>query len=54
MNLQDNQRLRIVVRALMFYQDHLLLTQWRDVVFLIVEKLDPGRSECLVNNWPAT
>jgi 8-oxo-dGTP pyrophosphatase MutT (NUDIX family) len=44
MILQENQRINIVVRGLMFKEDHLLVTQWRDqgVGFLIGGRVEFG------------
>lgn len=43
MKVTGKQRLRIVVRALIFCQDHLLVTQWRDsYAFLIGGRVEHG------------
>lgn len=43
MKLQPDQRLQSVTRALIFYQDHLLLTQWQDsYAFLIGGRVEHG------------
>ena len=47
MILKDNQRVNIVVRGLIFQEDHLLVTQWRtgdEVAFGIGGRVDFGES----------
>jgi 8-oxo-dGTP pyrophosphatase MutT (NUDIX family) len=48
MILQDDQKVNVVVRAMIFRGDHLLVTRWRDVkkgaTFLIGGRVDFGES----------
>ncbi len=46
MILQENQAVNVIVRALIFKEDHLLMTQWRNdgVIFGIGGRVDFGES----------